>query len=175
MSDKKGSKKLPIGQDVPKEKTRQQSFPISFINTILYQELSARFGIGEEERDEDRNRIILVRCLNPDDPLTGFPGKIRYMYNKVTGHSYFGLYAWIDQEDPELELAGGPRRCGLYAYDGREDLMIESLNASFQFKHGLNLQSPATIFIGRIIEAAGELAKDPNCSRDQFWSAERFK
>lgn len=173
MSGEIGSGELPIGQDVPKERTSRPSFPISFINTILFQELSARFGIGEEERDENHNRIILVRRLNSEDPLTGFPGKIRYMYNKVTGHSHFELYAQIDQEDPELELTGGPIRGGLHACDGRGDLMIEVLNASFSGKHGLSLQSHATALIGRIIEAAGELAKNPNCVCGKFWTAER--
>jgi hypothetical protein len=163
---------LPTTQKVPRKRAKKKPFPISAINLLLYQGLSLHFGIDEEERDKDHNRIIFVRHLNPNDPLTGFPGKIRYMM--AFEHSHLELYDHIHSDDPVLEFVGGPSRGGVWAH-GRGDLMVETLTARFHITRGLNLQSLATALIGRIIEAAGELAKDPECSCDKFWTTDRYK
>src|SRR4030042_6881861 len=175
MPENDGSAELPIDQSVPEKGREQKPFPISQINYAIYVQLSERFGIGEEEKDQDHNRLILVRHLNPDDPLTGFPGKIRFIAETLHGHTTFELYSHIFHDDPELEMIGGPVRGGMWAAHGQGDLMVEKLRVRFQIGRGLDLESHATALIGRIIEAAGELAKNPNCSCDRFWAGERFK
>ncbi|OGI25149.1 MAG: hypothetical protein A3J76_03010 [Candidatus Moranbacteria bacterium RBG_13_45_13] len=180
MNDTESSAGFPKIQNIPekaksgKEKNAR-AFPISQINYMLYLQLSERFGIGEEEKDQDHNHLILVRHLNPDDPLTGFQGKIRFVAEKFQGHTTFELYAHIHHDDPELEMIGGPVRGGMWAAHGQGDLMVEKLRAGFQIGRGLDFESPTTTLIGRIIEAAGALAKDPNCSCDRFWTGERFR
>jgi hypothetical protein len=151
------------------EKERAAStFPIEGINFLLYHNLSNRFGTGDEEKQSDLNRLILERQLNPDDPLVGFQGKIRF--ESSFGFTHFMLFENIYFNDPILEITGGSLRGGIWtATNG--DLMVSKLKAKFQIIHGLDLQSPATILIGRIIEAAGELAKNPMCECDVFWTA----
>lgn len=162
--------RVPVAQDVPMEAPESTPFALRSINYMIYQGLSKRFGIGEEERDKDHNRLILERHLDPDNPFVGFPGKIRFVAS--LGFTHFELYAHIHLDDPEVELVGGSRHGGIWTATGG-DLMIEKLNARFHIKRGLDLESPATTLIGRIIEAAGELAKNPKCTCDRFWTAER--
>lgn len=163
-------KRVLVAQAVPMEAPENTPFALRSINYMLYQGLSKRFGIGEEERDKDHNRLILVRHLDPDNPLVGFQGKIRFV--AAFGLTHFELYASIYLDNPEVDLTGGPRYAGAWtAMDG--ELMVEKLDAKFHITRGLDLQSPTTTLIGRIIEAAGELAKDPKCTCDKFWTAER--
>ena len=174
MDKEESGQQVPVARNIPMERPDDKPFSISSINYRLYQGLSKRFGIGAEVRDQDQNRLILVRHLDPDDPLIGFQGKIRFIaaYG-LTGLTHFELYSNIHHDDPELELVGGARYGGVQScLDG--GLMVEKLNANFHPTRGLDLQSPATLLIGRIIEAAGELAKNPKCTCDKYWTAERY-
>ena len=170
MNTDDSRERVPVTQDVPMEAPESTPFALRSINYMLYQGLSKRFGIGEEERDKDHNRLILVRHLDPDNPLVGFQGKIRFV--AAWGLTHFELYASIYLDNPEIELVSGPMHAGIWTATGG-DLMVEKGNAKFHVTRGLDLQSPATTLIGRVIEAAGELAKDPKCTCDRFWTVDR--
>jgi hypothetical protein len=143
-------------------------FPLSIINFLLFQGISKCLGIGEEEKSVDHNRMILIRHLNPDHPLTGFQGMIRYM--QFLEYTHFYLYEHIHHDDPIIEIVGGPRRGGVWtAISG--DLMIETLTVTWPIK-GLSLESPAIVLIGRIFLAAHLLATNPNCYHEEFWTGE---
>jgi len=163
---------VPKTQNIPPKNPENKPFFLRTVNYMLYQGLSKHFGIGEETREGDQNRLILKRHLDPDNPLVGSQAKIYFKFHKGTGLTYFELYTSIYHEDPELEIVGGPMHGGVWTSIGG-DLMAEKLRAQFHVTRGLDLQSPSTLLIGRTIEAAGELAKNPNCKTEDYWTAKR--
>src|ERR1035441_9849638 len=82
---------------------------------MLYDEVSATLGIGEQKRVYTRGHDWLVQALNPNHRKTGFLGAIGY--RKIYEHHEFCFWPWVPRPDtddfedeyPFVSMNAGPQ------------------------------------------------------------------
>lgn len=151
--------------------------PMSLLDIplILYLELSAKLGMGDEIAKGSDERL---RLLCSASRLVGFQGFIGFTSRFGDVHE-FTLY--FQQPALHEEDEFGDPRClsilvrsfstGAWAF-GRGELMRDSCTA-WLHSSSLDLESPALQLASLILLRASQLARDPRCHADQFWEVER--
>ena len=150
---------------------QQPTFSITDIPFILFEEMSRVLGLGEEDKHEtpmdapsNPENFVRWRKLDKDNPLVGFHGLIRL--HGFGTQLYFDLYSsshadtqrlWEDRSDPIITVEGG--------------ITNMTKNPWHRVKmRNMDFSSPAMKMVGMVIVRAHQLATDPRCADQPYWT-----
>jgi hypothetical protein len=159
------------------EPKTNQSFVITDIPFILFQELARTAGIGEKFTAKISGNNWEAIKLNPNHRAVGYNAAIGY--RKIGDHTAFVL--WNTIPTPEnadtvfepravIKFIAGSQETGTWMY-GQGNRMEEKVIAEFDI-YGLNLKFPGAALAALILMRATMLTKDPKCIAKSFWEAD---
>lgn len=157
----------------------QNPFRILDMPRILFDEISARLGIGEVEEIDRYDGVFRMRRLDPNHRHVGFAGAI--------GHRTFvndaaTLHLWPRVPEPGdkdmvYEVLPILRITAHTASDGvwtatHGNLKKEKARAELDTSYGLNLELTGALLVAMILVRASDLVRDPTCVKRTFWDGQ---
>ncbi len=162
-----------------RDRLSKEGYKLLEVPKILYDELSAAFGTGEETRVRvtgiPHGRFV-VRAIAITHPEAAFTGAIGVEVNEYLELSSFAIWPRRPTPDDE-DSAGAPYACLSLCASAREtgvwtavrgNHMADALTAELTY-HGLDLRSPSVPFVSLVLMRASQLARDPACVGRAFW------